>query len=275
MTPLPSTLLEDLPFAFLDVETTGLYPRGGDRVCEIAVVNARLDQVEATFSSLVNPERPISPGAFAVNGITDKEVRRAPRFAQLADKVLARLHDRVVVCHNAPFDLGFMASEMQRLGRTFSAPTVIDTLQWARQCYAFPSNSLPYIAAALGIPRPAHRALDDALTTREVFNRFVQDLQFRGGRTLQHLQSAQGGPLSTAGLGNEVPLPPTLAEALSSGKRLFLVYEDVNGRRTERWVTPEEITHTGQGPALVAFCHLRFERRNFRLDRIVEMWIEE
>ncbi len=275
MTISPSTLLVDLPLAFLDVETTGLEPRAGDRVCEIAIVQACMARIETRFVSLVNPQRPISPGAAAVNGIRDSDVRGAPRFVELADTVTALLSDRVVVCHNAPFDLGFMESEMERLGRSFSAPFVIDTLRLARQGYSFPSNSLPRIAAALRIPTPnAHRALGDALTTREVFNRFARDLLAQGVRTLRDLHYRQRGGGCPQGRGSDMPLPPEIEKALSSGKRLYLVYVDGGGRRTERWVTPEEITGTGEGFALVAFCHLRQEKRAFRLDRIVEMRIE-
>ncbi len=274
-----STSLDDLTLAFLDVETTGLSVRHGDRVCEIAAVRSRLDLVQATFQSLVNPERPISPGASAVNHLADKDVHDAPRFAEIADSVLATVRAAVLVCHNAPFDLGFVATEMRRAQHEFAVPVVIDTLALARQCYTFKSNSLPRIASALGIPTPdAHRALGDAITTREVYLRFVEDLWQKGVRTLGELLSVQGGSLGEAvrpaRLPPDLPLPPTIAEAMEGGKRLYLAYVDGKGEKTERWVTPQEITANGDTLYLVAFCHLRDEVRQFRLDRIIEMKIE-
>jgi DNA polymerase III subunit epsilon len=268
--------LDDLSFAFLDVETTGLSPRYGDRVCEIAVVRSHLDLVQATFQSLVNPERAISPGASSVNGITDDDVHDAPRFPEIADTVIATLRDAVIVCHNAPFDLGFVASEMQRVGRAFRAPTVADTLEIARHCFHFRSNSLPNIARALDIPTPnAHRALGDALTTREVFYRFVEDLWKRGVRTLEDLQNAQGSPgnFSIAPTMAD-PLPPEIAEALASGKRLLLDYVDAQGEKTTRRVMPQQIIGAGDTLSLVAYCYLRDATRQFRLDRIVKIEIE-
>lgn len=275
--PKPLTPLDDLSLAFLDVETTGLSPRYGDRVCEIAVVRSRLDLVQATFQSLVNPERAISPGAAAVNGLSDEDVRDAPPFAEIADVVLSMVRDAVIVCHNAPFDLSFVASEMQRAGRAFSVEVVIDTLQLARRCYAFSSNSLPRIAGALGVPTPnAHRALGDAMATRAIYQRFVEDMWQRGIRTLGDLLNAQGGSSFVVGASApDVPLPPAITEALSSGKRLFLSYVDADGEKSERWVTPQEITGFGDALSLVAFCHLREAQRQFRLDRIVEMEIEK
>jgi len=277
--------IDDFSFAFLDVETTGLSPRYGDRVCEIAVVRSgsRTDLVQATFASLVNPERPISLGASAVNGLADDDVRDAPRFAEVADTVLATMRGAVLVCHNAPFDLGFVLSEMLRAGRAFPAPIVVDTLALARRCYRFRSNSLTNVARALDIPTPdAHRALGDALTTRQVFGRFVEDLWRQGVRTLEDLLNAQGGrgdPLASlrvpvAPTAADVPLPPEVAEALSSGKRLFLAYVDADGEKSERWVTPQQITGWGDTLYLVAYCHLREAQRQFRLDRIVRMEIE-
>ncbi len=274
-----STSLDDLTLAFLDVETTGLSARYGDRVCEIAVVRSHLDLVQATFQSLVNPERPISPGAAAVNHLSDEDVRDAPRFTEVADAVLAVLRGAVVVCHNAPFDLGFVATEMRRAQREFAAPVVIDTLALARQCYTFRSNSLPRVASALGIATPnAHRALGDAMTTREVYLRFVEELWRKGARTLGDLLRLQGGSVAGAArplqVPSDVPLPPAIAEAMEEGRRLFLAYVDGKGEKTERWVTPQEITVNGDTLYLVAFCHLRDEIRQFRLDRIVEMKIE-
>ncbi len=274
MLPLPETSLDDLTLAFLDVETTGLSPRYGDRICEIAVVRSRLDLIQATFQSLVNPERAISPGASAVNHLQDEDVRDAPRFAEIADIVLSLLGDAVIVCHNAPFDLGFVGAEMRSIRQDFRAPVVLDTLALARHYFRFASNSLPRVARALDIPTPnAHRALGDAMTTREVYVRLVEDLWARGIRTLGDLEENLGAiyqPLPSM----DIPLPPAIGEALSAGKKLFLVYVDGQGERTERWVTPRQVTGEGDALSLIAFCHLREEIRQFRLDRIVEMSVE-
>ncbi len=272
MLPSPDTSLDDLTLAFLDVETTGLSPRYGDRICEIAVVRSRLDLIQATYQSLVNPERSISPGASAVNHLQDEDVLDAPRFGQIADGVLSVLGGAVIVCHNAPFDLAFVASEMRGNGRAFLPPVVLDTLAMARHYFRFTSNSLPRVALALDIPTPnAHRALGDAMTTREVYLRLVEDLWARGVRTLGDLGETVG---TTVPLVPDTPLPPALGEALSAGKKLFLVYVDGQGEKTERWVTPRQVTGEGDVLSLIAFCHLREEIRQFRLDRIVEMKIE-
>jgi DNA polymerase-3 subunit epsilon len=104
------------PIAVFDVETTGLSPAYGDRICEVGIVRARGDVIFDTYQTLVNPQRPISPGAARVNGLSDADVSQSPLFAEIAGQVLDRLEGAVLVCHNAPFDLGFLDAELSRLG---------------------------------------------------------------------------------------------------------------------------------------------------------------
>ena len=106
-------------FAFLDVETTGLSPWFGDRVCEVAIIRCEEDKVIDSFDSLLNPERPLSPGAARVNGLKDSELKKAPKFNKVAEKVLTLARDAVIVCHNVPFDMGFLSAELGGSTKTF------------------------------------------------------------------------------------------------------------------------------------------------------------
>ena len=195
--PAPSTSapLSEVPLVFVDVETTGLDARTGDRVCEIAAVRFAYGRETDRLVTLVNPERPVSPGALAVNGLDESELARAPRFAAVADDLAAILAGAAVVAHNAPFDAGFLAREFALSGRGVPDGHLLDTLPLARRTFRFRSNSLGSLAVALGIRTPAHRALADALTTRELFERIVKRL-FPLGPTLGEVVRAQGGAVS-------------------------------------------------------------------------------
>src|ERR671931_409661 len=81
--PSPITPLDELAFTFVDVETTGLDPAMGDRVCEIALLRVQGGREITRFESLVHPQRPMHPGALAVHGITDAMLVGAPIFATL------------------------------------------------------------------------------------------------------------------------------------------------------------------------------------------------
>ena len=252
---------------FFDVETTGLYPNLGDRVCEVGIVVAQGEQILETYAALVNPLRPISPNAAAVNGLNDEILRHQPTFAEIADEVIRRLHGQVVVCHNAPFDLGFLQSELARLGRAWQPHQIIDTLQLARKYFHFASNSLSAVASALGIVvQDAHRALGDALTTYRVFCYFQQQL---GGKS----DLSTSIPWQTArkpgfGLQGDVELPPLLRKALDTQSDLEILYRDGSGNLTRRRIRPTQILSGFGTVYVVAYCHLRGEERSFRLDRM-------
>ena len=87
--PSPTAPIDELSFTFVDVETTGLDSATGDRVCEIALLRVCGDQEIGRFESLVHPQRPMTPGAMAVNGITDAMLVDAPPFAAVLPQVQA------------------------------------------------------------------------------------------------------------------------------------------------------------------------------------------
>jgi DNA polymerase-3 subunit epsilon len=175
LTALP---LHEVPLAFLDVETTGLRPDLGDRVVELAIVRVLGSTEVARFASLVNPQRRLSLGAMQVNGITPDMVANAPIFSDLLQQFLPLIEDAVLVCHNAPFDLGFLEAELRLAGTSVWDGVVLDTLAFARRQYWFRSNNLSAIAYQLGLrPPEAHRALADALTTQAVFRHFAERLR--------------------------------------------------------------------------------------------------
>jgi len=252
---------------FFDVETTGLYPHLGDRVCEVGIVVAQGDQILETYASLVNPLRPISPGAAAVNGLSDEILRHQPTFAEIADEVIRRLHGQIVVCHNAPFDLGFLRSELARLGRAWQPRQVIDTLQLARKHFHFASNSLSAVANALGIVvQDAHRALGDALTTYRVYRYFQQQLGRQSDLSASDpwLVAREAGFIHLG----EAELPSLLRKALDTQSELEILYQDGGGNLTRRRIRPTRVLSDSGRIYVVAYCHLRGEERSFRLDRM-------
>ncbi|MCS6908882.1 MAG: exonuclease domain-containing protein [Anaerolineales bacterium] len=252
---------------FFDVETTGLSPWSGDRICEVGIVIAQGEQILETYASLVNPLRPLSTEAAAVNGLTDEILRHQPTFAEIADQVIERLDGQIVVCHNAPFDLGFLQSELARLGRTWQPRQVIDTLELARQYFHFASNSLPAVAAALGIAvQEAHRALSDALTTYRVFRYFQEVLDAQQNEpSLIPLAPARSWDAQAK---IESELPPLLRQALEAQSDLEILYQDGRGNLTRRRIRPLQVLPTPDRVYIVAYCYLREEERHFRLDRI-------
>jgi len=259
----------DPVLVYLDFETTGLDPFGGDRVCEVGLVRVRNGRVEAEFSTLVNPGRPISPGAAAVNGLNDRVLAGAPHFGEVMPKLLGLIAGATLVAHNAPFDLNFLAAELGRLGVPYPGNPALDTLRLARRHYGFRSNSLQAIARELGLGLAyPHRALADAYTTKGVLERLLLGLTGSAEVDPDRVFFLQGGPVYPEARPG-VCLPPDLAEAVQCRRPLLVRYVDGRGVVTSRLIEPLEVFAQGGAVYLVAFCHPRGEARTFRLDRLV------
>ncbi len=261
--------LRELSLAFFDLETTGLVPTQGDRVCEVAILRVKGQQIEGQFSTLVDPQRALEEQAFAINGISAAMLQGAPFFAGVADEVSDLLAGTILVAHNAPFDVAFLATELALLGRPAPANPVLDTLVLARRLLTRSSYSLQALANDLGVQPPAHRAMKDVLALRGVFDYLAKDLLAFRINTLGETLRYQRGLLP----GQPEPIPPPLIDrAFREGRYLRIIYR--SPRRllpTERLVQPLELTQERQGVFLRAYCFLRNDLRSFALTRIEAM----
>ena len=119
---LTAHLVLTRPLVCVDLEATGVWP-GHDRIVQIAAASIFPDGSVSTWSSLVNPERPMPPAALAIHGITDAMVASAPTFAQLAERVGALLSGCDLTGYNVErFDRRLLAAEFRRAG--VADPTV-------------------------------------------------------------------------------------------------------------------------------------------------------
>ena len=264
--------LEEVSFVLFDVETTGLSPAYGHRVCEIACLRLKAGREVGRVEALVDPGRSISAGAYRVNRIEPEMLASAPGFEHVARDVLDLMEDAVLVAHNAPFDLGFLAAELDIAKLPPPEGPVVDTLALSRRAFSFASNSLSAVASALEIPmEPTHRAMVDVEVTRQVLEEIMRRLDRRWGvTTLGRLLEFQGGtipyPLPLA-----LPLPPTIAEALESRGRVLMRYVDAKCQETERIVRPIRVAERHGILYLMAHCERRGQLRTFRLDRVLEL----
>lgn len=161
-------------FAVVDLETTGLFVGGHDRVIEIAVVHTDENgAITGEWETLVNPQRHV--GAEHVHGIRAADLIDAPTFADIADDLVDLLAGRVLVAHNARFDRGFLDAEFGRtpLPLPDDAPTLC-TMQLGRDLIPGAGRSLADCCAAFDIPLDnAHRALVDAHATAELLGGYI------------------------------------------------------------------------------------------------------
>lgn len=264
--------LDKAILCFFDVETTGLHPHYGDRICEIGLAKVINNKIIDSYETLINPYIPISPGAFHVNHITPEMLKSAPSFQDVVNDVLKFIEGSTLVAHNALFDLNFLGSHLWSLSIPFPPNPVIDTLILARAYYNFPSNSLPNLASHFRINKSnSHRALGDAKITGQIFHIFLNDFRRKNGiTTLAELLELHGGSLVFPTYG-EIILPTEIEEVMKTKKKLKIRYISREGEETIRTIKPIDIVPYRDYTYLIAHCLLRNERRTFRLDRILEM----
>lgn len=164
-------------FIVFDFETTGFSPVN-DRITEIGAVLVRGGKVVDTFSSLVNPAMPIPSRVVEVTGITDEMVKDAPGESEIMPKFFAFVGKRLMVAHNAPFDMSFARASALRLGTVVENP-YCDTVPMARALLPdLKNHKLDTIAEALDLGDfNHHRAVDDATVLAHIFVKLLSRLK--------------------------------------------------------------------------------------------------
>ena len=182
--------LAEVPFAVVDVETTGGAAWRGHRIIDISIVEVLGGCVVEEYETLINPGSAIPPMIVGLTGITTDMVRGAPYFDHVADEIDARLRGRVFVAHNATFDWGFVSAEL--LSATGDVPDVpkLCTVRMCRRLVPeLRRRNLDVVARHFGVPIHArHRAHGDALATARVLLRLLDEAAGRGIEDLATLQ---------------------------------------------------------------------------------------
>ena len=156
-------------YAIIDIETTG-GQFNEEGITEIAIYKFDGHEIVDQFISLVNPEIPIQPFVVKLTGINNAMLSSAPKFFEVAKRIIEMTSDCVVVAHNADFDYRILRTEFRRLGYDFNVKTLCTVELSKRLMPEQPSHSLGKLVRALGIPMAdRHRASGDAMATVKLF----------------------------------------------------------------------------------------------------------
>lgn len=154
----------------LDTETTGLDPKQGHRVIEIAAIELAGRKVgQRHFHRYLNPEREIDAGAAEVHGLTLERLQDEPKFADIAPSLVEFIQGAELIIHNAPFDVGFLNMEFGLLGLppVTEICTITDTLKLAKELHPGKKNNLDALCDRYMIDN-SHRTLHGALLDTEL-----------------------------------------------------------------------------------------------------------
>jgi DNA polymerase-3 subunit epsilon len=211
----------------LDTETTGLDPLSGHRLIEVGCIEL-VNRIPSghIFHRYLNPEREVPGEAVAVHGLSTDFLQDKPRFAEVADELLAFIGEAPLVAHNALFDLGFLNAELERCARRRLEPErLVDTLVLARRRHPGGPNRLDDLCVRYGIDnsrRTKHGALLDAEILSEVY------LELIGGRQASLILLAgeaagfPGRSAAAAVAPRPVPLVPCVSEAQRQAHAQFV-----------------------------------------------------
>lgn len=229
--PWKSTPLRELGFCVIDLETTGATHGHDDDILEIGAVQVNGFELGREFTTLVDPRRPISSAAQRVHGVDARDVLSAPQIDQALPWLLETSRDRVLVFHNAGFDLGFLQRALVEAGRAPFAQPVLDTLVLARRSLAG-RCALTSLAHRLGLDaEQPHRALCDARTTGRLLVRLLELCERAGLRRLEEIPalSEAGARARTRRFAREDPLLERLGLACRRRESLRVSYHAAAG----------------------------------------------
>ena len=161
-------------YAILDIETTG-GKFNEEGITEIAIYRHNGLEITDQFISLVNPEREIQPFVQKLTGINSKMLRSAPRFFEVAKRIIEITEDCLVVAHNADFDYRILRTEFKRLGYDFEKKSICTVSLSQELLSNMESYKLGKLVRSLGIPiSNRHRAQGDALATVKLFELLLE-----------------------------------------------------------------------------------------------------
>jgi DNA polymerase III subunit epsilon len=183
-------------FIAFDLETTGTVP-GVDQIVEIGAVRFTNGVVDSVFSTLVDPRRPIPPGASAVNKITDDMVVGKPKIEDLLESFAEFCGTDLMIAHNAPFDTQFLTSDIKKYESSAPKGVVVDSLPIARKVFPGLANyKLGTLIQHLKIPSGEfHRAQQDATYCGHLFLEMLKRISIGGqAPRIENLVALTGKP---------------------------------------------------------------------------------
>jgi DNA polymerase-3 subunit epsilon len=230
-------------YAIIDLETTGGQPTQ-DRITEIAIFVHDGEKIVDQYSTLVNPGRSIPPFIVQLTGITNDMVADAPKFHEVARKVVEMTEGCVFVAHNVRFDYSFLKKEFADLGYNYSRKTLC-TVRLSRSLIpGQPSYSLGKLCQNIGIPLEGrHRAAGDAEATTLLFERLL--------RITQDGEAVQNGAGTTDTLATVDALAP--GGKKPSAKRVAAVQQAIKTALLPPLISPEQVAALPQATGVYYF----------------------
>jgi len=272
--------IDDINFVAFDLETTGLFPISS-KIIEIGAVKFSTQGKISTFEALVNPEEPIPYDTYLIHGITQDMVKGKPTIEEVLPSFIEFLENSVLVAHHSIFDVSFISKNIAKCGLDTPNNIVLDTRILAKNIInsvEIENYKLNSLVKYFRIPSSTfHRAVYDAEYCGNVFINLIRLI--RNGKNkflLKDVLEYNNKPLDfNVVTKKEVAIPAfylPLKKAIEKNQRINIIYKKANGEETNRDITPINILKLKSKIYVEAYCHLRREKRTFKLSKIIKIY---
>lgn len=275
-------LIKNQTFICFDIETTGLNPLN-HAILEIGAVKFSLENgITDAFESLISFDGEIPEEVIAIHGITKKHLVGAPEIEAVLTTFKSFIGEKndILIAHNASFDASFVGYQMSLRKMAFPENPILDTLNLSRKILTgLKSYSLSSLKSRFNIKDfKAHRALDDAKATAEVFMIILKRFLKGEDKVIKELFELDDlirfSYFTQDVFSQHQDFVKIINSALSQDLHLSVQYIDRDDNLTVRFVLPYSVRMDHGFLYLHGFCYLRNEDRKFRLDRIQDVKLE-
>ena len=267
-----SVLAETYPIVAFDTETSGAFPIESE-VVELGAVKWQNGRIVEKFSALLKPSKPMLPDNIRIHGITNEMVENSPKMNAEIVKFCEFIDNSILVAHHAPFDLGFVAIDIEKNNLKFPNTLNLCSSLLSRALLQTTNHKLQTLIKELDlVGGSAHRAYDDAYACLQVLFKAFEKLEPTG--TLQRALNVQIKDLawknySVAALANTKH--QILIDAMKSQSAVNIIYQGGQTKNKTRPIKPFGLVRNPDGDYISAECGLDFQRKRFYLAKIIDV----
>lgn len=267
-----STKIKDLSLVAIDIETSGSYPLDSE-ICEIAAVKWQNGQIVDKFSQLIKPTKKMSDFIIGIHGITNEMVANSPRIEDKIEEFYRFIQNSIVVGHHCPFDMGFIAIELEKKGLVAPSASALCTSLLARRIFPESINhKLQTLVEYLNLEKnQAHRAYDDAISCLNVAMKCFEKVGW--DKTLKDLYDIQGRNIAWQNFYmNELKKNPTyknLIDGVLKDQQVRIIYKAGNVRKDEK-VKVHAVVRSPDGDFIFAHTETDPKVKRFYLSKLLE-----
>lgn len=269
---------KEYTYTAIDLETTGAYPVGAE-ICEVAAVKWQHGQVVDEFQSLVKINRPMGDFIIGIHGITNEMLTNAPPLAEVIRKFHEFTRDTIMVAHHAPFDMGFLTNEFEKLDLPLpDQPALCSSLLAIQKFPEFETHRLQNMVQALGIQAgTAHRALDDSKACLQVALKCMEKVG--PDATLNEVFLAQEKKLTWPTYSirelRENKIWSLILEAVEADRKIEFIYKNSAKEGPPRRMKPMGVVRSLEGDYTIGQTETDDRKRRYFLRRISKVTILE